>query len=645
MPHYHSFPSGLRRYAVLGAIGAASLTVGVAVTVAGADSEATADPAVAGPMSTTLATSSTTPGPSGGVGVVDEVMSPSPSPTSAPAEPPAIDDPTTGDSAPEDEVGETVDGPEGIGEPGPSGPDWTDDDGNEGGGAVPLDPVVIGPCDALAGDEQQFIIPATVEIASGADAGELIVTNCSDAPLPVEFDSANGLDIAVDAADLPPGESSYAFSVDAGSLDVGAFELAFKVTQTGCCADYGDVLGFKQGFDPDLALDLDLAAGAGQGGCKAGCITSAWIEGNQLHTSVDLHVTTRVPAEISAYVSTQAPVANQDGHPWMPGVAPSVTGDETTELDGVIAGLDEDTTYHIVIRAVDDNGVSTYADTFHTVTPLDHPGGFQGNDPTPGCSTGCIVHAMVDAPAHDRAQLTVRTSMPAQLEAWIGTTAPTTTDAVPGLPDAIEHYQTPDGWTDWVLDMSNLTGGTTYHVVVRATDANGRRDHQVGSFTTPPTPDVPVRISIDRIDLRDSGDLIGKGEVRFGFAYDGSLIGTRSEQKLDDRATVWVDAYNFVYVDLGPDEETRSFALWAGERDASLAGFCEAPLVGLACHGINWNVAFTGGVTLAEMAALPPCEDYGFEGDAADDRCLVITDVGGIGDEPRFDAVVRYRVG
>ena len=74
-------------------------------------------------------------------------------------------------------------------------------------------------------------------------------------------------------------------------------------------------------------------------------------------------------------------------------------------------------------------------------------------------------------------------------------------------------------------------------------------------------------------------------------------------------------------------------------------GFCEAPVVGLECHGINWNGARTGPVSLADIAEMPLCANYGFTGDAADDHCLAISDTGSIGDYVTFDAVIRYQLG
>lgn len=551
------------------------------------------------------------------------------------------------DAAPEDEVDEGTDGEPGIAGPGEVDSDWTDGADPASSGSVELDPATpeIDPCDLIADPEQHFVAPTVVELASGEFTGQLQIMNCSSGLLDVELSAANGLDFVAEDLALAPGVTTVDFAIDKTTVGVGAFELKFKVTQTGCCADYGDVLGFKQGFNPDIALDLPLTAGEGQGGCKAGCITTVWIEGNPLHTSVELNVGTKVTADIDVRVSTQAPVPNQAGDPSMPGVTPVLsTNGPATQLVGTIGDLDATTTYHLLVTATDDNGTSTFTDSFTTVDPVDHPDGFAGNDPNPGCSAGCITHAVIDDVTWESAHLTMATSMSATMQAFVGTDPVEHVNNVPTMLTPAFIFTTPEPWTSWQLGIDSLEGDTTYHVLLRATDANGKRDYQVGSFTTPPAPEREVVISVGRIDIKDNGDLIGKGEIRFGFAYEGSLVGTRGEQKLKEGATVWPDAYNFVVVDLAPDEATAGFAVWAGERDVSLLGFCEAPVVGLRCEGMNWNPAFTGPVTLADIAEMPDCAHYGFTGEAADDKCKAISDMGGIGDEVTFDAVIRYHL-
>lgn len=546
-----------------------------------------------------------------------------------------------------DEVDEVVDGDPGVAAPGEHGNDWTEGGGE--GGSTDLDPATpeVDPCDTIADPDQQFVAPTVVELESGEFSGQLQILNCTSGLLDVELDGTNGLDFVAGELALPPGISTVDFEIDEDTVNVGAFELKFKVTQTGCCADYGDVIGFRQGFNPDFVVPgLGLTAGAGQGGCKAGCIKTVWVEGNQLHTSVELTVGTNVAADIDVRISTQAPVPNQVGDPSMPGVAPVLSANSPAkELTGTLVGLEATTTYFILVTATDSNGTSTFSDSFTTVDPVDHAGDFAGNDPNPGCSAGCITHAVVDAIDHDSAHLLVNTSMAADMQVFVSTTPVDQSGAVPTIADPVFTHQTPEPFTVWHVDITSLDADTTFHVLVKATDANGKSDYQVGSFTTSPAPKQQVIISADRIDIKENGDLIGRGEIRFGFAYDSTVVGTRSEQKLKEGATVWPDAYNFAVVDLAPGEATRSFAVWAGERDVQLGGFCEAPLVGLDCGGINWNVAYSGGVTLADIADMPLCSNYGFTGDAAGDHCLKISDTGGIGDDVTFDAVIRYQVG
>lgn len=557
-------------------------------------------------------------------------------------------------NVPADEVDEPdVEGNPGQALPGDGGNDFTPDDGDDsddgsGDGEVPLDPTVddVDPCDTIADPQQLFVLPTVTTLDSGAFDGHVTVLNCSPAPLPVEFAAANGMTFDHDDAILPIGTSTHTFTIDENSVEVGAFDFKYKLTQVGCCADYANVHGFKQGFDPDYAIDLSLTAGPGQGGCKAGCITSAWIEGNQLNTSVELNVGTNVDAVIDAFVSTQAPVPNQVGDPSMPGLSPALSSEQpTTALNGTLTGLQEHTHYYLLVRAVDGNGTSTFVGEFTTVEPLEHPDQFGGNDPNPGCSTGCITHAVVGAVAVESAHLTVATSMPATIEAWLSTSPIDQSGQTPTVADPTHHFTTPADWTNWELAMNDLADETTYHVLVRATDEHGKRDHQVGRFTTLEAPPVPVRVSVDRIDVSDSGDVIGRGEVRFAFAYDGHLVGSISEQKLKDSATLRPTDHNFITTALGKDDRLASFTTWGGERDVSLAGFCESPIPGVACHGIDWTAAFGGQHTLAEIHELPTCGEYGFDGDAADDRCERISGYEGIGDYVHFEVIVRYDIG
>jgi hypothetical protein len=353
----------------------AALVTGTAVAVAGGGGPgATTD--VSAPAATSLDPSTVPTTPSLSVSAPATADSPTGPATATPI------------AAPADEVDETdVDGTPGEALPGEGKTDWTPDGTTPDGDDVPLDPTTddVDPCDTTGDPQQLFVLPAVVTLDSGTFAGHIDVLNCSPAPLPVEFAAANGMTFDDDDAILPVGTSVHTFSIDENSVEVGAFDFKYKLTQVGCCADYANVHGFKQGFNPDYALDLSLTAGPGQGGCKAGCIKTAWIKGNQLHTSVELNVGTNVDAVIDAFVSTQAPVQNQAGDPSMPGLPAALSsGQPATTLHGTLGNLSEDTHYYLLIRAVDDNGTSTFVGEFTTVEPLTHPDQFGGNDPTPG---------------------------------------------------------------------------------------------------------------------------------------------------------------------------------------------------------------------------------------------------------------------
>ena len=631
----------------------AALVTGAAVTVASGSDQGATDisaPAIVHGDPSTDSTTPTAPGPALATATADAPTSPAPA---APVDlQPATDSapPVTAPpvDVPADEIDEPdVEGTPGEALPGEGNTDWTPEGANPGDD-VPLDPTTeeVDPCDTTGDPQQLFVLPDVVTLDSGTFTGHIEILNCSPAPLPVEFAAANGMTFDNEDAILPVGTSIQNFSIDENSVEVGAFDFKYKLTQVGCCADYANVHGFKQGFNPDYAIDLPLSAGPGQGGCKAGCITTAWIKGNQLNTSVELNVGTNVDAAIDAFVSTQAPVQNQAGDPSMPGLAPALSSGQTaTALHGTLGNLSADTHYYLLVRAVDENGTSTFVGEFTTVEPLTHPDQIGGNDPNPGCSAGCITHATVgDRTAHSAA-LTVATFMPATIEAWLSTSPIDQSGPTPTVTDATHHFTTPAGWSNWELIMGDLADETTYHVLVRATDENGKRDHQIGNFTTLEAPPVPVRVSVDRIDVSDSGDLIGKGEVRFAFAYDDHLVGSISEQKLKDSATLYPTDHNFITTALGKDDRLEDFTTWAGERDVSLAGFCESPISGVECHGIDWTAAYGGQHTVAEILELPKCGPLGFEGAAADDHCEQVSGYEGIGDYVSFKVFIRYDVG
>jgi hypothetical protein len=152
-------------------------------------------------------------------------------------------------------------------------------------------------------------------------------------------------------------------------------------------------------------------------------------------------------------------------------------------------------------------------------------------------------------------------------------------------------------------------------------------------------------MSFERVKVTYDGDRtnINRGELRFAWRYDGQTLGERSETKMKDGSGFSLVEHNEVVQYLGDDDKTKRISMWGGERDATILGFCEAPVVGFECKGIWWISADLAPIDLADIAAMPLCAEYGFEGSEADDRCTEISTPGNWGYRyPRFNVIVRF---
>lgn len=103
------------------------------------------------------------------------------------------------------------------------------------------------------------------------------------------------------------------------------------------------------------------------GGCAIGCIASGTVFPTESYDTVRLVVTTSVPVSFSIAVSPQ--------EPGYVGESPILPADETFEVEqdsgtaigGQVVGLQPDTTYHVVVKATDQNGYTDHAvGQFHT---------------------------------------------------------------------------------------------------------------------------------------------------------------------------------------------------------------------------------------------------------------------------------------
>lgn len=116
-----------------------------------------------------------------------------------------------------------------------------------------------------------------------------------------------------------------------------------------------------------LDLPNDFETPDGPAGCFAECITAGTVEPQG--RGVALHVETHTPALMTAWVSTDGFQLDEDGVPVTDDLEPIAdSGDlENTVWDAVINDLEYATDYHMLVRASDLNGGTSYrAGTFRT---------------------------------------------------------------------------------------------------------------------------------------------------------------------------------------------------------------------------------------------------------------------------------------
>ena len=115
-----------------------------------------------------------------------------------------------------------------------------------------------------------------------------------------------------------------------------------------------------------------------------------------------------------------------------------------------------------------------------------------------GCANQCITSALLSTVFNSpNVNLEVRTNTPAALAVWVSTSAPLVINNVPMFP-GVGAMATSGGMiTSWTIGLSPLSPATHYHIIVRATDANGSRSYRSGEFTTT----TPVEQPGDLLDL------------------------------------------------------------------------------------------------------------------------------------------------
>jgi catechol 2,3-dioxygenase-like lactoylglutathione lyase family enzyme len=267
-----------------------------------------------------------------------------------------------------------------------------------------------------------------------------------------------------------------------------------------------------------------FALGSGQG-CAAQCITTALIK--PYPNAFAIEVRTDTPARITAAVAKRLPPGDPAGDVYIDSVA-SLPG--KTTLYHHLTGLEPDRLYELTFTATDAQGrTAQRTTTFRTSSLVTLGGGGPASfDSGAGCSAQCIETATASA-GGTTADITVNASVPVKLKVQADRDAPGTIGGTPifGTPDA-------EATTGRFLKRSTatLTGlkpGSHYHVIVRATDANGNFSFRQGVLDTD---ERHARVRFQKIHVLYDGDKgANRGELSFRLRAENNLK-ERHEDKI-----------------------------------------------------------------------------------------------------------------
>jgi hypothetical protein len=240
-------------------------------------------------------------------------------------------------------------------------------------------------------------------------------------------------------------------------------------------------------------------------GCAAQCITKALVTVTATSAKVELQTT--VLAHLSVYVTKQTAASATGG---------GLTSSQTRKVSisafspnrtASFFGLEPDTTYAILVKATDlKNQVASQQGTFKTL-PIKTAGlgGPDTIDSGVGCSAQCITKAQISqqAPAASIARIDMATSTDARIQVIVSRDKPVQTASGVTQYAVVSNQLSPGLTKSFKTQVGGLGYGTTYYVVVRAKDAQGRMNIRQGSFRTV---SATARVTIHKIKVVNDGD-------------------------------------------------------------------------------------------------------------------------------------------
>jgi hypothetical protein len=184
------------------------------------------------------------------------------------------------------------------------------------------------------------------------------------------------------------------------------------------------------------------------------------------------------------------------------------------------------------VKATDVHGKSsTRTGTFKTLpVKTNGLGGPDTLDSGLGCSVQCITKALFTrAPPDGRvANADLKTSTDAKIQLIVG--------ADQAFHEIVFDQTNPWLVRSWKPQIGKLLPGTTYHVVVRATDAQGRISERRGTFRTV---SATALVTIQKIKIVNDGDKgKAKGELFFRYFMAGHELTSNGFYKLSSGQVV-----------------------------------------------------------------------------------------------------------